>query len=100
MRLFKNDVFKPVIDTCIDGVSWNTRYLKALDMVRYEQDLGKKRYSKVSTMIKRLLIARNRAGHGKVYTDQKKNNPITIERTHESKKFLEFLIIEYIESKI
>ncbi|WP_273836299.1 hypothetical protein [Guptibacillus sedimenti] len=100
MRLFMNDEFKSVIDNCIDGVTWNTKYLKAFDMVRYEQDLSKKRYSKVSTMVKRLLIARNRAGHGKVYTDQKKNNQITIERTHESKRFLEFLIIKYIDSKV
>jgi len=51
-------------------------------------------------MIKKLLIARNRAGHGKVYANQKKNNPITMELTHESKRFLEFLIMKYIESKI
>lgn len=51
-------------------------------------------------MIKKLLIARNRAGHGKVFADQKKNNPITMELTHESKRFLEFLIIQYINSKI
>ncbi|PAE35434.1 hypothetical protein CHI06_23585 [Bacillus sp. 7884-1] len=69
------------------------------DGVRYD-DLSKKKYSKVKTMIKQLLIARNRAGHGKVYSDQKKNNPITMELTHESKRFLEFLIIKYIESQI
>jgi hypothetical protein len=51
-------------------------------------------------LIKKLLIARNRAGHGKVFADQKKNNPITMELTHESKRFLEFLIIKYIDSKI
>jgi hypothetical protein len=51
-------------------------------------------------MLKKLLIARNRAGHGKVFSDQKKNNPITMELGHESKRFLEFLIIKYIDSKI
>jgi hypothetical protein len=62
--------------------------------------LEKKQYARVSTLIKKLLIARNRAGHGKVFADQKKNNPITMELTHESKRFLEFLIIKYIDSKI
>lgn len=98
-RHFDNDHYKKVIDNCIEGVKWNTRYLKAFDKVRYG-DLSKKRYTRVSTMIKRLLIARNRAGHGKVFSDQKKNNPITMELTHESKRFLEFLIMEYIDSKI
>ncbi|KYD04129.1 hypothetical protein [Saccharococcus caldoxylosilyticus] len=98
-RHFENDYYKKIINDRIPGVKWNTKYLKAFDKVRYD-DLRKKRYSKVSTMIKKLLIARNRAGHGKVYANQKKNNPITMELTHESKRFLEFLIMKYIESKI
>lgn len=98
-RIFGNDHYKRVINDRIQGVKWNTRYLKAFDKVRYG-DLNKKSYARVSTMIKKLLIARNRAGHGKVYADQKKNNPITMELTHESKRFLEFLIIEYVDSKI
>jgi hypothetical protein len=98
-RIFQNDHYKTVINGRIQGVNWNTKYLKAFDKVRYT-DLNKKSYSKVSTMIKKLLSARNRAGHGMTYADQKKNNPITMELTHESKRFLEFLIIEYIDSKI
>lgn len=98
-RIFENEHYKKVIDNRIEGVKWNTRYLKAFDKVRYG-DVSKKSYAKVSTMIKKFLLARNRAGHGKVYADQKKNNPITMELTHESKRFLEFLIIEYIDSKI
>ncbi|QIZ07650.1 hypothetical protein HFZ78_13655 [Priestia megaterium] len=98
-RIFENDHYKRVINDRIQGVKWDTRYLKAFDKVRYG-DLNKKSYARVSTMIKKLLIARNRAGHGKVFSDQKKNNPITMELTHESKRFLEFLIIEYIDSQI
>lgn len=98
-RIFENDHYKKVINDRIQGVKWNTSYLKAFDKVRYG-DLSKNRYARVSTMIKKLLYARNRAGHGKVYSDQKKNNPITMELTHESKRFLTFLIIEYIDSKI
>ncbi|MEH7504927.1 hypothetical protein V7152_23445 [Neobacillus drentensis] len=98
-RIFENDHYKKVINDKIQGVKWNTRYLKAFDKVRYGH-LNKKSYARVSTMIKKLLIARNRAGHGKVFADQKKNNPITMELTHESKRFLEFLIIKYIESQI
>lgn len=98
-RIFENDHYKKVIDNRIDGVKWNTKYLKAFDKVRYG-DVSKKSYVKVSTMIKKFLFARDRAGHGKIYADQKKNNPITMELTHESKRFLEFLIIEYIDSKI
>ncbi|MFJ8243697.1 hypothetical protein [Peribacillus asahii] len=98
-RIFENEHYKKVINDRIQGVKWNTRYLKAFDKVRYG-DLNKKSYARVSTMIKKLLIARNRAGHGKVFADQKKNNPITMELTHESKRFLEFLIIKYIDSQI
>lgn len=95
---FKDDYHKLKIDGGIEGVNWDTNYLIAFDKVRYG-DLDKKKYTRVSTMIKKLLFARNRAGHGKVFADQKKNNPITMELTHESKRFLEFLIIKYIESK-
>ncbi|MGG4267271.1 hypothetical protein [Peribacillus simplex] len=96
---FKDDYHKKKIDNAIEGVKWNTKYLKAFDKVRYG-DVSKKSYARVATMIKKFLFARNRAGHGKVFADQKKNNPITMELTHESKRFLEFLIIEYIDSKI
>ncbi|KSU86282.1 MULTISPECIES: hypothetical protein [Priestia] len=99
-RQFKSDEYKKVINNSIQGIKWDTSYLKAFHNVRYSDNLSKKSYTRVATMIKKLLVARNRAGHGKLYADQKRNNPITMELTHESAKFLSFLIIEYIESKI
>jgi hypothetical protein len=95
-RIFQNEEYKRVINGKIPGVCWDTRYLRAFYRVRYNEYPDRKQHSRLSTMFKLFLAARNRAGHGKIYPDQKRNNAISLDLVMEATYFLAYLIDKYL----
>jgi hypothetical protein len=97
-RIFQNEEYKRVINGKIPGVCWDTSYLRAFYRVRYNEHPDRKQHSKISTMVKLFLAARNRAGHGKVYPDQKRNNAISLDIIMEATYFLAYLIGQFFDA--